>query len=109
MLNVAAARRKILLDAARGEANVADVVPDFTHSRRHPLVCFTSCANDAITDLALGRSGHRAGTGLRRPNLRDLTRLSTPVAYAALLERIPGRVRAQVQNRFAEGGLLPPG
>jgi hypothetical protein len=109
VLNVAAARRKILLDAAEEETSVAEVVPDFTHSRSYPLVCFASFDDGAITHIALGRRGHRAGTGLRRLNLRDLTKLSTRVAYEALLERIPRRVRVHVENRFDNGGLLPPG
>jgi len=110
VLNVTEARREELLDAARAGQTVAEVVPDFTHARSHPLVCFAGFQDGAITHLALGRRGHvRAATGRKRLNLLNLIKLSAPVLHAAVLERIPKKFQPHVEKRFAEGGILPPG
>lgn len=109
VLNVAKARRTVLLDAQQFDPVVSESVPEFRHTRSHPLVCFVSFEDDAITHLALGRRGQRSGTGLRRLNLPDLTELATPVSQAAVLERTPNRFRSLVADRLASGGLLPPG
>jgi hypothetical protein len=68
-----------------------------------------SFEDGSITHLALGRRGVRAGTGLRRLNLEELTKLASPIHYKAVLDRVPPRFRAHVQARFDGGGLLPPG
>ena len=65
-------------------------------------------SDGAITHLAEGRRGHKGGTGLRRLNLLNLTRLGTPVPYEAVLPILPLRLRIHVETRFANGGLLPP-
>lgn len=70
VLNVAPARRETLLD---GEWP-AEPVDEFKHSGSHPLVCFVSFADGAITHLALGRQGVRAGTGPASTLLDDLER-----------------------------------
>ena len=108
VLNVAQPRRTVLLDARDWGSAVAESVPDFTHPRSHPLICFVSFSDGAITHLAEGRRGHRGGTGLRRLNLLNLTRLGTPVPYEAVLPILPLRLRIHVETRFANGGLLPP-
>jgi hypothetical protein len=109
VLNVARTRREALLDAQRFDPGVAEAVPEFTHSRSHPLICFVGFEDGAITHLALGRRGVRAGTGLRRLNLQDLTPFKTPVRHDAVLARIPNRLKAHVAKRFESGGPLPPG
>ena len=110
VLNVTAGRRDELLDAARSQQTVAEVVPEFTHPQSHPLVCFVGFQDGAITHLALGRRGHvRAATGRKRLNLLELEKLSTPVQHAAVLEKVPRRFRPHVEQRFTDGGLLPPG
>src|SRR5262245_43376614 len=88
VLNVAPARRQVLLRAHRDRTVVAEPVPDFTHRRSHPLVCFVGFEDGAITHLALGRRGQRAGTERRRLNLSELAKLSAPVSHAAVLEKI---------------------
>ena len=108
VLNVAQPRRAVLLDARDWGSAVAESVPDFTHPRSHPLLCFVSFSDGAITHLAEGRRGHKGGTGLRRLNLLNLTRLGTPVPYEAVLPILPLRLRIHVETRFANGGLLPP-
>ena len=108
ILNVAGPRRTVLLDARASGLAVAESVPDFIHSRSHPLICFVSFSDGAITHLAEGRLGRRAGTDLRRLNFQDLTEIGTPVPYAEVLAILPGRFRPHVETRFAHGGLLPP-
>ncbi len=105
VLNVPPDRRETLLD----DEWPAEPVPEFAHSRSHPLVCFVGFEDNSITHLALGRRGVRAGSDRRRLNLEDLTRLSTPVRHQAVLERVPARFRQHVERRLSEGGLLPPG
>lgn len=109
ILNVAEPRRSVLLDARASGTAVAESVPNFTHRRSHPLICFVSFSDGSITHLAEGRLGWLGGTDLRRLNLVRLTELRTPVRYAAVLEILPQRFHPHVETRFADGGLLPPG
>ena len=109
ILNVAGPRRTALLDARASGAAVAESVTNFTHRRSHPLICFVSFSDSAITHLAEGRLGRLGGTDLRRLNILNFTELRTPVRYAAVLEILPQRFRPHVETRFADGGLLPPG
>ena len=109
ILNVAQPRRTVLLDARDSGSAVAESVPDFTHRKSHPLICFVSFSDGVITHLAEGRCGRPAGTGLRRLNLLNLTNLGTPVPYEDVLPILPQRFRLHVERRFADGGLLPPG
>lgn len=108
VLNVGSGRRETLLEAHASDGIVAESVPEFAHSRTHPLVCFVSFSPGRITHLALGRRGHPAGTQLRRLNLRELTELAVPVEHRVVLGAIPNSVRAHVAARFESGGLLPP-
>lgn len=88
ILNVAESRRPKLLDARDSGDDVAESVPDFKHPRGYPLICFVSFRDGAITHLAEGRCGHRAGTNLRRLNLVNLNRVGTPVPYQGGLEAV---------------------
>jgi hypothetical protein len=108
VLNVPAARRELLLEELDSGPGVSEPVPDFKHSKSHPLICFVGFEDGAITHVAKGRAGLRAGSRLRRLHLEDLTRLSTAVRHDAVLERIPTRLKAHVAQRFEAGGLLPP-
>jgi len=108
ILNVPTARREVLLDALVSDPGVSEPVPDFTHSKSHPLICFVSFEDAAITHVAKGRAGLRAGSRLRRLHLEDLTPLSTAIRHDAVLEKIPQRFEVHVARRLEEGGLLPP-
>ena len=108
VLNVAAQRRDVLLDAAQSGSVVAEVVPDFSHTRSHPLLCFVGFEDTAITHLALGRQGWRAATAMRRLNLEGLTRFPTPVSHDAVIEKLQPRFKPHVAPRLEAGGLLPP-
>ena len=95
VLNVAQPRRTVLLDARDSGSAVAESVPDFTHRKSHPLICFVSFSDGVITHLAGGRCGRPAGTGLRRLNLLNLTKLGTLVWF-------PGRrPRSRSGERWA--------
>ena len=109
ILNVAESRRPKLLDARDSGDDVAESVPDFKHPRGYPLICFVSFRDGAITHLAEGRCGHRAGTDLRRLNLVNLNRVGTPVPYRAVLRKLPPHFRSHVETRCIDGGLLPHG
>src|SRR5882762_4055921 len=108
ILNVSESRRQVLLDAQQFGSSVSEPVPEFTHSRSHPLICFVSFTDGAITHLAQGRAGLWAGSRLRRLYLEDLTALNIPLRYDAGLERIPQKLKVHVAGRVAAGGLLPP-
>ena len=108
ILNVPTARREVLLDALVSDPGVSEPVPDFTHSKSHPLICFVSFEDAAITHVAKGRAGLRAGSRLRRLHLEDLTPLSTAIRHDAVPEKIPQRFEVHVARRLEEGGLLPP-
>src|SRR4051812_28368135 len=72
----------------------AEPVPDFLHSRNAPLLCFVLSGDATITHLGAGSRGMRAGTGIRRLNVRNSVPLSTPVAVSAILDAIPSRLRS---------------
>ena len=109
ILNVAEPRRTVLLDARALGRPVAESVPDFVHRKSHPLICFVSFSDGAITHVAEGRLGLPAGTGLRRLNLLNLTEIETPVQYTAVFAVLPQKFRRHVERRCADGGVLPAG
>ena len=113
VLKVPKDRREILLDPEYGrysnhESTVAQLVPQFDHSRRAPLIVFASFAEGAITHIADGRKGASAGTGLVCLNMTDLEPLARPVRFRTLVNRAPGRVRAHLRKILPAGGKLPP-
>lgn len=101
-------REQVFLQCVNAEEGFAEPVPDFLHSRNAPLVCFVASANKMITHLALGVRGMRAGTGIRRLNVKSITPLGNPVTIAAVLDAIPNRLKNTANNRFSSGGLFTP-
>ncbi len=115
ILKVPFERRKILLAEAKNGANrygsqstVTEPVPQFTHSRRAPLVVFASFEDGKITHIADGRRGAAAGTGLARLNLQDLKPLQLPIKFSKLKVGIPKRFQAHLERVLDGGGVLPP-
>lgn len=108
VLNIEQSRRDLMRNAILERLMFAEQVEEFTHPRGHPLVCFIGLEDGAITHLGLGTRGHRAAEGRRRLNVREPTKLASPVAHGALLERLPGKFRQHVKTRLDDGGLLPP-
>ena len=94
------------------ESNIYDgfsePVPDFSHSRSLPLICFIVDGETRLTHISLGRKGNRAGTELQRLNLEDVTPLTTGVTVNQVVRKTPKRFEKKVREKLTEGGLLPP-
>lgn len=101
-------REQVFLQCVSAEEGFAEPVSDFLHSRNAPLVCFVVGANATITHLGLGSRGMRAGTGVRRLNLKFITPLSKPVEIAEVIKEVPNRLKKTAIARFSSGGLLTP-
>ncbi len=108
-------RRAVLLEEAEhgdslyhSRPFVAEPVPSFRHSNRAPLVVFASFETNHITHVAEGKRGRRAGTGLVRLNLFELTPLSRPIRFDKLLVDIETRILRHLERILADGGILPP-
>lgn len=108
VLNIVESRHELMRNAMLERRMFAEQVEEFSHPRSHPLVCFISLEDGAITHLGLGTRGHRAAEGRRRLNVREPTKLASPVTHGALLERLPRKFRRHVKARLDDGGLLPP-
>ena len=108
ILNIATDRRELLLGEAQWGGVVAEVVPDFSHPRSYPLLCFVAFEDSAVTHVALGSLGGRAATGMKRLNLKDLLPLPALISHNAVLKELPPRLRRHVKPKLEAGGLLPP-
>jgi hypothetical protein len=109
IVNVARNRRAELLEEVQFGEQLAQAVPEFPHSRNAPLIALLSFERGKITNLASARRGMRAATGLRRLNFENVKELSTPITVARSLALVPSRFGSHAQERFSNGGLLPPG
>lgn len=101
-------RNQVFLNCVDAEEGFADPVTDFAHSRNAPLVCFVLGQESSITHLGLGARGMRAGTGMRRLNVKSIITLPKPVAVALILNNVPNRFKETVKDRFTSGGLFTP-
>jgi hypothetical protein len=98
-------RMSLFLECIEDGTRFAEPVADFKHSRNIPLVCFI-INGTAVTHIALGRRGSRAGTGLRRLNFEGAERLPEPLNLSKIFNILPARNKAWIKQRFAYGGLL---
>ena len=98
-------RTTAFLECVAEEQPFAEPVTDFNHSRNVPLVCFIVGARK-VTHIGLGRRGTRAGTGLRRLNLRQVEKLAEPLSVQRIINRLPKRNAVSVRKRLTFGGLL---
>ena len=115
MLHVPPDRRELLLEEAehggsyyRSAPSVAEPVPTFQHSRRAPLVVFTSFEDGKVTHIADGKRGISAGTGLARLNMQDLKPLARPIGFDELQSGVPNRLQTHLKRVLLGGGILPP-
>ena len=83
-------------------------VPEFSHSRNIPLVCFVIDSKSRLTYISLGKRGVRAGTDLRRLNLYDIFSLKAPISIEQIKEKSPNKLKIKISERLDYGGLLPP-
>jgi hypothetical protein len=93
-------------DALRRNERFAEAVPEFSHSRRAPLVVFLSLRQGYITHVARGKRGWTSGSVLRRLNCTDITEAREPLAYRDLLELVPRRLQRFVRDALNNGGLV---
>ena len=81
-------------------------VPEFTHSRNIPLICFIMHEDAYITHIGLGKRGIRAGTGLRRLNVQEIFKLENQVSASVLASSTPARFQRYLLIKAKEGGLI---
>lgn len=105
-LVLASNREQVFLQCADAEEVFAEPVPDFLHGRNIPLVCFVVTQNKMISHLCLAKRGMRAGTGIRRLNVKSITTLPNPIDIATVIDAIPNRLKKTASNRFTSGGLF---
>lgn len=83
-------------------------VPEFSHSRNIPLICFVINSRNILTHIALGKRGNLAGTYVRRLNLNDIFELTSIVKINQLVDSSPSRIKKNVNEKLGNGGLIPP-
>jgi len=105
VLHLSPERYSIFEDCINEGLAFTEPVPDFSHSRQVPLICFV-LVNGALTHIALGRRGARAGTGLQRLNLKQIEALTQAVLSQQILENLPKRLKVSVEKRLTAGGIL---
>jgi len=108
VVHVSASRSESLLNAYGIYGNVAEAVPQFSHSRNLPLVVFLCLTRGKVTHLGDARRGMRAAHDMSRINITKLVELPSPIAFTSVVACVPARVRARVEAVLRNGGLLPP-
>ncbi len=93
----------LYLDDAFGEP-----VPEFSHSRNIPLVCFVIDSSNKLTNIALGKRGTRAGTDMRRLNLHNIYTIKSPIPIDEIEKKSPNKLKKKISEKIELGGLLPP-
>jgi hypothetical protein len=83
-------------------------VPEFSHSRNIPLVCFVVDSSNKLTNIALGKRGTMAGTDMRRLNLHDIYAIKSPIPIDEIEKRTPNKLKKKISEKIEFGGLLPP-
>ena len=86
----------------------AEPVPEFSHPRHVPLVCFITNVSGNITHIGLGKRGVRAGTGLRRPNIENRFELKKSVSAIEIANTTGSRAKSHLINKINSGGLFSP-
>lgn len=86
----------------------SEPVPEFEHSRSLPLICFITNEERNITHIGLGTRGLRAGTDLRKLNIKDIFELNNPVSALKIANLSTSKVRSNLIYKSHKGGLLSP-
>ena len=86
----------------------AEPVPEFSHSRHVPLVCFITNKSGNITHIGLGKRGVRAGTDLRKLNIEEIVELKSSVSAMEIANVAESRVKPHLINKVKRGGLFSP-
>lgn len=83
-------------------------VPEFSYSRNIPLICFVVNEINLLTHIALGKRGNLSGTDLRRLNLHDIFKLTSPIEITSLATNAPNKIKKKVSEKLNSTGLVPP-
>ena len=95
-------RMERFLSSYEERGSFAEPVAEFQHSRTIPLVCFIT-SNNAVTHIALGKRGMRAGTGLHRLNVTSIETLPHEIFLGlTLLKNTPSLRRSfdRIKNAY---------
>ncbi len=84
----------------------AEPVPEFSHSRHVPLVCFITNKEKVITHIGLCKRGMHAGTELRRLNIEEIFMLTTPIPAMEIANITDSKLRYHIISKVEYGGLF---
>lgn len=101
-------RALALLNAMEVHGIASEAVPEFSHSRSIPMLCFLSFKRGFITHLAIGKRGRRAATEVRTLNLEQIFELNDWIEHYDIVDRVEVRYKRRVQEKLEEGGALTP-
>lgn len=101
-------RKSVFEETLYEENTFSQPVPEFSHTRSAPLICFVVLNGTHITHVARGRRGIVAGTELRRLNVQESHQLSTPISIADVIAALDSRTKARAMLTLNEGGLFTP-
>lgn len=93
---------------SRSYEQFAEPVPEFSHSRNVPLICFIINEEGNITHIGHGKRGVRAGTDLRRLNIQDIFELDNPISAIEIVSATPSGIKHHLTRKLVSGGLIPP-
>ncbi len=86
----------------------AEPVPDFSHSRNIPLICFIIDDNGIISHIGSGKRGFLAGTDLRRLNIENIYKLTKPLSAIDIAQATPSRNKHSLTVKINDGGIISP-
>lgn len=92
----------------RFDEKFSEPVPEFSHSRYIPLICFIIDEEGIITHIGSGRRGVTAGTDLRKLNINDITKLNTVLSAKVIANYTSTRSRNYLLKKIETGGLISP-
>ena len=90
----------------RSNEQFAEPVPEFSHSRNVPLICFIINEEGNITHIGRGKRGVRAGTDLRRLNIQQIFQLENPISAVSVANDTHLRLRHYLIKKAESGGLI---
>jgi hypothetical protein len=93
---------------SRSYEQFAEPVPEFSHSRNVPLICFIINEEGNINQIGHGKRGVRAGTDLRRLNIQDIFELDNPISAIEIVSATPSGIKHHLTRKLVSGGLIPP-
>lgn len=108
ILKLSAERYELFTECVGIEEDFAEPVADIPLSRNIPLLCLIVSEDKQITHVARAKPGRRAGTGLRRLNVTNVTHIIPPISVTSLADCISKRLQHWAMPRLLNGGFLSP-